>query len=189
MTIARWVAPSLLLALVPTVGLTNQYEYDPPMRVARLSYVDGPASLRPGGVDEWTDATLNYPLTAGDDIWTDAARMEITIGSAALRLAPNSAFGFLALDDYTTQVRLSDGALQIRLRDLDACSVRSGELSRAKGIRVGHQQAQSPRISGSSAAKLDSEPMPRDHRDRRIVGRVRASAVLQVQAVRVEVTA
>src|SRR5262245_28295355 len=119
MRMVQWVAPALVLAFLPTSGVTTQYDYDPPTRVARLSYLDGPASLRPGGVDDWTDVTINYPLTAGDDIWSDAARIEMTIGSTALRLAPNSAFGFLALDDQTTQVRLSEGALQIRLRDLD----------------------------------------------------------------------
>src|SRR2546428_1268634 len=34
------------------------------------------------------------------------ARAEVTLGSTALRLAPYTAFGFLALDDHTSQVRL-----------------------------------------------------------------------------------
>ena len=119
MRIARYVTPALLLALIPTAGFTNQSYQDPSSRVGRLSFLGGPVSLRPGGVDEWTDATINYPLTAGDELWADAnGQTEITMDGSALRLAPNTSFGFLALDDQTTQVRLSQGSLQVRLRDL-----------------------------------------------------------------------
>jgi hypothetical protein len=70
-------------------------------------------------VDDWTEATINYPLHAGDHLWTDTdARAELTVGSNAIRLAPQSAFGFLALDDRTTQVRLSQGSLDVRVRTL-----------------------------------------------------------------------
>src|SRR5204862_6290497 len=90
-----------------------------PSRVGRLSYLSGSVSFRPGDVDDWTDATINYPLHNGDHLWTDSdARAEITVGSSAIRLAPQSAFGFLALDDRTTQVRLSQGSLEVRVRDL-----------------------------------------------------------------------
>jgi hypothetical protein len=119
MRIARYLTPALLLALVPTVGFTNQSPQDPSSRVGRLSFLSGAVSLRPGGADDWTDATINYPLTAGDELWADAdARTEITMGSTAVRLASNTAFGFLALDDQTTQIRLSEGSLQVRVRDL-----------------------------------------------------------------------
>src|SRR2546426_1026172 len=94
-------------------------DQDPPSRVGRLSFLSGSVSLRPGSVDDWATATVNYPLTTGDHLWTDAdARAEITIGSSAIRLASQSAFGFLALDDRTTQVRLSQGTLAVRLRHL-----------------------------------------------------------------------
>src|SRR2546428_2018252 len=92
---------------------------DPPSRVGRLSYLSGSVSFRPGDVDDWTDATINYPLHNGDHLWTDSdARAEITVGSSAFRLAPQSAFGFLALDDRTVQVRLAQGSLNVRVRDL-----------------------------------------------------------------------
>ena len=127
MKIPRPVTPVLLLALLSPIGLAAQYQdqdQDPPTRVARLSFLGGSVSLRPGGIDDWTDATINYPLTTGDELWTDAdGRTEITLGPTAIRLAPRSAFGFLALDDYTTQIRLSEGSLQVRLRDLDSDEV------------------------------------------------------------------
>src|SRR3989449_172684 len=119
MRIARLVMPALVLGLVPTLHLADLSDQDPPSRVGRLSSLSGSVSFRPGSVDDWATATANYPLTTGDHLWTDAgARAEITIGSSAIRLASQSAFGFLALDDRTTQVRLSQGAVAVRLRHL-----------------------------------------------------------------------
>jgi hypothetical protein len=117
MKIARSVA--VLLAILPMVALTAQSPDDPPARVGRVSLLGGAVSLRPGGADDWTEATINYPLSAGDELWTDAdGKTEIALGGAAIRLAPYTGFAFLALDDQTTQVRLSEGSLQVRLRDL-----------------------------------------------------------------------
>src|SRR5215813_5720582 len=44
---------------------------DPPDRVARLGYVSGTVSFQPSGEDQWSQAVLNYPMTAGDRIYTD----------------------------------------------------------------------------------------------------------------------
>ncbi len=112
----------LLLGILPAFqggDRPDKSDRDPPSRVGRLSYLSGSVSFRPGDVDDWTDATINYPLHNGDHLWTDSdARAEITVGSSAFRLAPQSAFGFLALDDRTVQVRLSQGSLNVRVRDL-----------------------------------------------------------------------
>src|SRR2546428_9583398 len=116
MRIARLVMPALVLALVPThrADLSDQ---DPPSRVGRLSFLSGSVSFRPGSVDDWATATTNYPLTTGDHLWTDAgARAEITIGSSAVRLPPQSALGVLAPDGRTTPVRLAPGAGGVGLR-------------------------------------------------------------------------
>jgi len=93
---------------------------DPPTRVGRLSYAAGAVSLRPGGEDDWADATLNYPLSTGDHLWTDDdGRAEVSLGSTAIRLARYTAFGFLTLNDDAVQVRLSQGSLQVRLRNIE----------------------------------------------------------------------
>jgi hypothetical protein len=66
---------------------------DPPGRVGRLSYRDGPVSFQPSGVSDWVDADINRPLTTGDHIWVgDRGRAEFHIGSAALRLSADSDF-------------------------------------------------------------------------------------------------
>ena len=93
---------------------------DPPSQVGRLSFLDGTVSFRPGTLDDWSPAALNYPLSEGDQVWTDQdGRAEIHVGSTALRLGAGTDFTFLNLDDQTVQIRLATGELNVRLRRLD----------------------------------------------------------------------
>ena len=92
---------------------------DPPSRVGRLNLIEGSVSFRPAGTEEWAPATLNYPLGTGDQLWTEAGtRAEAHIGQAAVRLAPETDFSVLFLDDLTVRLQLSQGSLHIRLRSL-----------------------------------------------------------------------
>jgi hypothetical protein len=94
---------------------------DPPSQVGRLSFISGSVSFHPGSLDEWTLATLNYPLTAGDHLWTDTdSRAEVHVLTAAIRLNSNTEFSFLNLDDQTVQMRVSEGSIIINLRSVDA---------------------------------------------------------------------
>ncbi|MDB4910920.1 MAG: putative prolin-rich exported protein [Gemmatimonadetes bacterium] len=96
-------------------------EQDPSARVARTSFLQGDVSFRPGTVDDWASATLNYPLTSGDHLWTDVgARAELHVGSNAVRLGPQTALEILDLDDNHLQLRLTQGSALIRLRTLDS---------------------------------------------------------------------
>ena len=93
---------------------------DPPGRVGRLNYSQGSVSFRPAGEDDWVSAIPNRPLVTGDDLWADEnSRAEVHIGSTALRLGPKSGITFLALDDHSTQIRLAQGSLILRVRHLD----------------------------------------------------------------------
>jgi hypothetical protein len=92
---------------------------DPPNRVGRLNFVSGTVSFHPESVNEWAPATLNYPLTIGDHLWTDQdGQAEVHVGSTAIRLASNTEISFLNLNDQTIQIRLSTGSLNFRLRHL-----------------------------------------------------------------------
>ena len=98
---------------------TQAAAQDPPSRVARLSWTQGAVSFQPATVDEWAPAILNYPLTTGDHLYTDAAaRAEMQIGPNAIRLDAHSNFGFLDLDDATVQMQFTEGAMEIRVRDM-----------------------------------------------------------------------
>ncbi len=92
---------------------------DPPGRIARLSYIYGSVSFRPGEVDEWAAADVNRPLTTGDHVYVDfAGTAELQIGVGTLRLGSKTTMDILNLDDSNVQVRLSEGTLVIRLRTL-----------------------------------------------------------------------
>jgi hypothetical protein len=92
---------------------------DPPSRVARLNYQSGSVSFRPGSVEEWTPATLNYPLTVGDRLWTESAsQAEMHIGSTAVRMGQTTAISILNLDDRMAQISITQGTLELHIRDL-----------------------------------------------------------------------
>ncbi|HZC22752.1 MAG TPA: DUF6600 domain-containing protein, partial [Candidatus Binatia bacterium] len=70
--------------------------------------------------DDWVTAVPNRPMVTGDDLWADEdSRAEVHVGSAALRLGSRTGITFLELDDHTTQIRLAQGSLILRLRHVD----------------------------------------------------------------------
>lgn len=92
---------------------------DPPSRVARLNWLNGSVSFQPAGIDTWTAASPNYPLTTGDHLYTDdRSQAEMHIGRNAIRLDRFSNFGYLNLDDRTVQMRFTEGQMEVRLREL-----------------------------------------------------------------------
>ena len=101
--------------------LCAQDQPDPPSRVARLNYLSGSVSFRPGAVEEWTAATLNYPLTSGDHLWTERdSGADMHIGSSAVHLADQTAFSLLNLDDRMAQLSVTQGAVNVHLVHLDS---------------------------------------------------------------------
>ncbi|HET6553936.1 MAG TPA: DUF6600 domain-containing protein [Dyella sp.] len=92
---------------------------DPPSRAARLSYRAGEVNLLPAGEKDWGDASLNRPLTTGDRLATgNGGRAELELGGGSLRIADDSDFGFLTLNDQLTQVELTQGTLNLAVRGL-----------------------------------------------------------------------
>jgi hypothetical protein len=92
---------------------------EPSARVARLAHLLGEVSIEAAGVDEWAAAELNRPLTTGDKIWSDAdSRVEISIGTAVVRLGSATGFSFLNLDDHTAQMQLTAGTASFHVRTL-----------------------------------------------------------------------
>jgi hypothetical protein len=92
---------------------------DPPTRVARLSIVEGSVSMQPGGAGDWGGATRNRPVTIGDKVWVDNnGRAELQAGQASIHLGSMTALSFLNLNDGVTQMRLAEGKLNFRVREL-----------------------------------------------------------------------
>ncbi|HUK17232.1 MAG TPA: DUF6600 domain-containing protein [Bryobacteraceae bacterium] len=92
---------------------------DPPSRVARLNLLLGPVSFRPGSIEDWAPATLNYPLTIGDHLWTEAgSKAELHVGSTAIRMDGQTALAVLNLDDRIVQLSVTGGAIDVHIRYL-----------------------------------------------------------------------
>jgi hypothetical protein len=94
-------------------------DQDPPSRVARLSYLDGSVSFQAGGSGDWGNAAKNRPVTIGDKLWVDKdARAELQAGQATIHLGAMTALSFLNLDQNITQMRLAEGTINFRVREL-----------------------------------------------------------------------
>src|ERR1700728_3096418 len=121
-TITLLAAASLLgTALVQRVVAQDQYDQDdPPSRVARLGFLQGSVSFQPAGESEWVEAAQNRPMTTGDQLWADQdSRAELSLGSAVIDLNSNTGISLLNLDDRSTQIQLSSGSINVRVRHLN----------------------------------------------------------------------
>ncbi|CAE6781775.1 DUF6600 domain-containing protein [Paraburkholderia aspalathi] len=97
----------------------SQQNTDPPGRVARLNYTAGAVTTEPAGATDWSYAQINRPLTSGDQLWNDQnARSELHIGSTAVRLGQSTSLDILNLDDNSAQLKVAQGTLSARLREL-----------------------------------------------------------------------
>lgn len=112
------LAIGLLFAL-PHPAAAYDDNDDPPSRVARLGYIQGAVSFEPAGTEDWVDAEINRPITSGDRLWTDqGSRAELHMGSASIHLSGETGFSFLDLNDRITQIRLTEGSINVRVRRL-----------------------------------------------------------------------
>lgn len=115
----------LLLCAVAALAQAQSTDDDsdngaPPDRVARLSWIAGDLGLLPAGSQDWASADLNRPLTTGDRLSTsNGARAELELGGASLRMDGDTDFGMLNLNDNLAQVELTQGTLNLSVRNLD----------------------------------------------------------------------
>jgi hypothetical protein len=97
----------------------NANQPDPPSRAARISLLEGSVSLQPGGQGDWGNAVRNRPVTVSDKIWVDQnSRAELQSGAATFHLGNMTAMSFLNLDGNTTQVRIAEGGVNFRVREM-----------------------------------------------------------------------
>ncbi|HYS12424.1 MAG TPA: DUF6600 domain-containing protein, partial [Burkholderiaceae bacterium] len=116
----RFLRVFAFLAGVAMLAFSSLASADPPSRVARLAYMSGEVSFSPAGDEDWVRGTLNRPLTIGDRLWVDArSRAEVQIGGAVIRMNAETDVTILNLDDQVTQLRLTQGALSVRVRRLE----------------------------------------------------------------------
>ena len=113
---------ALLYTAMATADIAT--DSDPPGRVARVNLLDGHGSVQLAGSENWVDDLVNRPLTGGDKLWIESgARAEVHIGSAVVRLGASTALQFITIDDRTIRLRVTAGAVNVRLRQLDTDEV------------------------------------------------------------------
>ncbi|MDE2307340.1 MAG: hypothetical protein KGJ97_03490 [Xanthomonadaceae bacterium] len=121
----RWRIAAVMLLCASTGMVQAQYaandpSADPPSRVARLSYIEGDLGFLPAGARDWSDASINRPLTTGDRLSSGRdSRAELELGGGTLRIAGRTDFGLLDLNDRIAQVELTQGTLSLTVRHLD----------------------------------------------------------------------
>jgi len=115
-----------LLCLASFAALAQDEATDPPSRVARVSDVAGELFLAtPERANEWAPIGLNYPVTAGDNLWVSAnGRAEIDFGGGRLRLAGDTNLHVAALDDAQLGLFVASGRVILRVRSVSGDAVR-----------------------------------------------------------------
>ena len=100
-------------------NLAADDSHDAPSRVARISFFDGSVSIQPGGNGDWGNVTRNRPVTIGDKLWSDKdSRLELQAGQVSFHLGGMTAVSFLNLDENITQLRLAEGKVNFRVREI-----------------------------------------------------------------------
>jgi hypothetical protein len=121
-TASRWFA--VLLIGLPAAGHMDARAAEPeaeppPARVGQLAFISGTVRLWGDPALGWQPAVLNMPITAAHALATDlASRLELRVGSTALRAGVQAQFSLTELDDKAVTADLARGSLAVRVRAL-----------------------------------------------------------------------
>jgi len=126
----------------------NSTSDNPPSRVARISYLKGKVSLEPSGMNQWSEATLNFTVTTGDRLYTDNdARAELQVGPYTARISENTDLTIANLNDQLMQLGLEQGTVRVSVYTLPSNS--SVEIDTPNGAIS---------IEQPGTYRIDSEP-------------------------------
>jgi hypothetical protein len=116
----------LLFGAAPFLHAQND-SGDPPNRVARISVIQGNVSLEPNGVNAFSQAEINYPLTSGDRVYADNNSFgELQTAGLAVRLGNGADVTLSSLTDNIAQFGLAQGSIRVRTRSLSAFNGQPG---------------------------------------------------------------
>lgn len=99
----------------------DEYRDDIRATVARVSYFEGAVSFNRGDdPDDWQPATVNYPMTLGDRIWTARdGRVEMQLRGATVYLGPETELAALDLTYDARQLAIAIGTATFRVHRLE----------------------------------------------------------------------
>jgi hypothetical protein len=113
---SRFLLSFMACALFLVLPGVTAGQDDPPIRVARLNFLQGSVSLQPAGTEDWVEANPNRPLTTGDQLWSDeGARGELHLGSTAIRVSEMTGISFLNVGDQAVQIQVAQGSADFRI--------------------------------------------------------------------------
>ena len=114
------LAAGLTVLLAIMLGLQVRPAFaadDPPGRVGRITDHQGQAWLWDPDGGEWLALQRNRPITAGDRISVEGSgRVELHVGSTAVRLDGGSEIEVKRLDDERIELQLHSGSAALRVR-------------------------------------------------------------------------
>src|SRR5882757_7087614 len=115
------ICVALVCATAQSPDSQDQSSENPPALVGRISYLKGSVSFLRAGLDQWSDAALNFPVTIGDRIYTDKnARAEVDAGHIILRLSNNTDLTMTNLNEQVMQAALGQGTLRVTVDQLSS---------------------------------------------------------------------
>lgn len=118
----NWIGLAVLAAVMswPMPSRAQDESSDLPSRVGRISDVTGELFLAmQDRANEWAPIGLNYPVTAGDNLWVSAnGRAEVDYGNGRMRLSGDTNLQIATLDDAELALFVASGKVIVSLRAL-----------------------------------------------------------------------
>lgn len=114
------IAGTSAAALMPATSVAQSAPaggIDPPARVGRLARLSGTVSFHTADQQQWSPATLNYPVTSGNSFWTEpGASAAIEIGAAHLALDQQTELDIDTLDNTQLAATEPQGSVYLNMR-------------------------------------------------------------------------
>jgi hypothetical protein len=92
-----------------------------PERVGRVANIHGTVSYHPADATQWSEATLNYPVTQGSAYWSQPdAQALLEISSSLIALSGSTELDVNSLDPHTVTLTAPQGEIYLHLNSLAA---------------------------------------------------------------------
>ena len=92
----------------------------PPTRTGRLAQITGTVSFHTSDESQWQAATLNYPITSGNSLWTEPqAHAAIDVGGSRIYMNGATELDVGTLNDQSFVASLPQGAVYLRVSGTD----------------------------------------------------------------------
>jgi hypothetical protein len=107
----------ILSVIATTLGMgwaMAQYDDDPPMEAARLSFAQGSVSVQQSGSDDWAQANVNFPLGPGDRLFVDQDGVaEIQIGRTYVRVGAGTDLSVVEISPRHITLGVAQGSVHV----------------------------------------------------------------------------